>query len=186
MSRTIRTYIAGSGATAALIAAALVGFLTLAAYVSVNGMPGGLSGSDEDSVFLGDGGARTVAAALSSAPGAVAGAPAPFAAGLAPGGGPAGAGAGGPGGGPGGAVLGTQISGAPGGTPGTTLPAGGTPSPTQQGMVGDTVNGANNTLLGTTNQNTGLGGTTAPITGPVDNTVNGVTWALGGLTGNGN
>jgi hypothetical protein len=183
MSRTIRTYIAGSGATAALIAAALVGFLTVAAYVSVNGMPGALAGSDEDSVFLGGGSAPAVAAALSSAPGAVAGTPAPFAPGLAPAGGAAGAG---PGGGPGGGVLGTQISGTPSGIPGTTLPAGGTPSPTQQGMVGDTVNGANNTLQGTTNQNTGLGGTTAPITGPVDNTVNGVTGPLGGLTGNGN
>jgi hypothetical protein len=184
--RTLRAYLAGTGATGALIAAAVVAFLTLAALVAFNGLPGGEE-SDEESLFVGPGGgaAQAAATALAAAPGAVAAVPAPVGPGAAggplvagggPGGGPGG---GGPGGGPGSPTAPT-----PPGVGGTTTgaaPAGGT------GPVGGLVDQIDETTGGA-GLDLGLGETTDPITGPIDQTLEenlpGADDAVGDITGN--
>lgn len=75
----IRAYLAGTGATAALVAGALVVFLSLAAFVGFKGLPFGGS-SERGDLYLGsNAGAapEAAAAALGAAPGAVAAAPVP-------------------------------------------------------------------------------------------------------------
>lgn len=66
-------YVAGVGATAALIAGAVVAFLWLATFVAFNGLPIGGSSGDAGAAYLDSGAASAAtAAALGRAPGAVA------------------------------------------------------------------------------------------------------------------
>jgi hypothetical protein len=70
-------YVAGVGATTALIAGALVVFLSLATFVAFRGLPLGGSGDDAGAAYLGSngsgvGGPEAAAAALGATPGAVA------------------------------------------------------------------------------------------------------------------
>jgi hypothetical protein len=75
----LRAYLAGTGATSALIAGAVVVFLAAAGFVAFNGMPFGGSGGAEGNVALegqtASGASAAAAAALANAPGAVAKAP---------------------------------------------------------------------------------------------------------------
>src|SRR3954449_8935062 len=93
----LRAYLAGTGATGALIAGAVIVFLSLATYVAFNGIPFGGNGGNSSTRYLGvqtSGTPASAATALGAAPGAVAAAPVPGA--------PIGAGGGGAGGGGGG------------------------------------------------------------------------------------
>ncbi len=182
-ARNIRTYLAGTGASGALVAAAVVAFLTVGALFAFDGMPGDPAPSEEGSVFVGQSAPGAAATAVADAPGAVADAPAPlppaavdalFAAagpdgGLPPGA-PAGPGA------PttdGGTILGTGTGDAPA-----------APTPTSQGTVGGLVDG-----VGQATGNPDLGEATKPITDPVgqvlDQTGVGgtVDQAVGGVNG---
>jgi len=77
-AKTVRSYLAGGGATAALVAGAVVAFLSVAALFAFNGLPGDSGPADEDTLFVGPGGDAPVAAAtaVAAAPGAVAADPA--------------------------------------------------------------------------------------------------------------
>jgi hypothetical protein len=184
MMRAARAYIAGTGATAALVAAVTIVLLSLAALVTFEGLPEDSSGPEDGSVFVGPGGtAQGAAAALAAAPGAVAAAPVPVDPGLAPGGGPGADGA--PGvAGPGGDEA------APPDAPGVPPPpeggGGGTVPPpgTSQGVpVGGLVDDVDETAGGL-GVDLGLGEATDPITAPVDQAVEDnlprVTGAAGG------
>src|SRR5919197_1587639 len=73
-----RAYLAGTGVTGALIAGALVVFLSLAAFVAFKGLPFGGSGAETGSANLAasrHGAPEAAAAALAAAPRAVPGAP---------------------------------------------------------------------------------------------------------------
>jgi hypothetical protein len=190
-ARNIRSYIAGTGASGALVAATVVALLTVGALFAFEGMPGDSAPAEGDSVFVGSAGAPGAAAtAVAGAPGAVADTPAP----LPPAAVDALLVAAGPDGGlPAGAPAGP---GSPT-TDGGTLPAPGAPgtaptpttSPTSSpGTVGNLVNG-----VGQATGNPGLGQATQPVTGPVgqtrdqtgvggtvDQTVEGVGGLLGG------
>jgi hypothetical protein len=75
-----RAYLAGTGATGALIAGAAIVLLSLAGILAVKGMPFGGSGSNAGSAYVGakaTGPAATAATALAAAPGAVAAVPVP-------------------------------------------------------------------------------------------------------------
>jgi hypothetical protein len=74
----LRAYLAGTGATGALIGGAIVVFLSLAAFVTFKGMPFGASGDNQGSTYLGSNpgssavsAPRAAAAALRAGPGAV-------------------------------------------------------------------------------------------------------------------
>src|SRR3954451_23357472 len=118
----LRAYLAGTGATGALIAGAVIVFLSLATYVAFNGIPFG-GGGNTGNQFVSaqtSGTPAAAATALGAAPGLVAAAPVPGApiraGGPGAGGGGAGGGAGGPNGG------GFLPGGGPG--PGSTPPGG--------------------------------------------------------------
>src|SRR3954453_9712547 len=101
----LRAYLAGTGATGALIAGAVIVFLSLATYVAFNGIPFGGNGASSGTSFVGvqtNGTPAGAAAALAAAPGLVAAAPVPGAPIGAGGPGAGGAGGGGGGFGPGG------------------------------------------------------------------------------------
>jgi hypothetical protein len=167
-ARNVRAYLAGTGATGALVAGAIVAFLGVAALFAFNGLPGDSGPSEDDSLFVGAGGGAPAAAAtaVGAAPGAVAATPAPIppaaTAAILADIGPGGGGPGGPG-----------LPGDPGtvGTP-TGLPAGGgsplAPAPTSP--VGGLVDGVDQTTndLGLGG---GLGPGTQPLTDPVDQTL---------------
>ena len=158
----LRTYLAGTGATGALIAGALVAFLTVGALVAFNGFP--LGGDDADgSVSLADqpGGQapESAAAALGATPGAVAATPA------------------------GGTVLAAILPGGigigPGGPIGGTGPGGGTgggdnPDITDPTPGGGAVSG----LVEDVDETTGglglppVGGATSGVTDQVDQALN--------------
>jgi hypothetical protein len=186
----LRSYLVGTGATGALIAGAVIVFLSLATYVAFNGIPFGGNGSNSGTSVVGvqtNGTPAGAAAALGAAPGAVAAAPVPGA--------PIGAGgaallaAGGPGGrvgglGPGGGFI---PGGGPG--PGTTPPGGGpgpgggptpgTPVPQPSpGVVGNTINQIDNTA------GTNLsGGPVGTVGDTVDKTVTGTVNDVGDKVG---
>jgi hypothetical protein len=172
----LRAYLAGTGATGALIAGAVIAFLTVGALVAFDGS---IFGGDDasGSVSLADqpGGTapESAAAALGAGPGGVARTPAGGAvlAAVFPG---AGGGAGSSGTGPGGTAPGTDGP----GTPPTTPPASG----------GGALSGVVQDLDETTS---GLGlpplsQTTGPLTDQLDNTVNDTLNNVGGLLGNPN
>lgn len=180
----LRAYLAGTGATGALIAAAVLAFLTVGAIVAFNGFP--LGGNDaEGSVSLADqpGGIapESAAAALgAAAPGAVARTPAggTVLAAVLPGG--AGAGAGSNGGtapgAPGGPGAGTG-TGTGGGTI-PTAPGGGTGGGTVGGLVDD----VDQTTAGL-GLDVPLNDTVGPVADQVDHTVNDTLNNVGGIVG---
>lgn len=175
----IRAYLAGSGATVALVAGAVVAFLAVATFVAFHGLP---TGSDNDStaqVNLTASAPAAAAAAAAPATGAVAAAPAtpgPAAtteiiASLPPTQAPPAA--------PG---VDPNIPTPPGfiGDPTVVVPGGGTSSP---GTVGNVIQNLDNTTSGL-GLNLGLGNATNGVTQQVDNTVRGTLNNAGGLLGN--
>jgi hypothetical protein len=174
----LRAYLAGGGATTALIAGLVIIFLAAGAYVAFNGFPGS-GDSPSDSVTIGSqpaGAPEAAALALADAPAAVADVPTPLV------------------GGPGAAVdggaaflaasTGAAAPGAPGTTPpGVTGPGtgGGT---TGGGALSDTVG-----IVDDTTSNLGLplnlDQATGPITRDLDRTVTDTLNNVGGSTGNG-
>jgi hypothetical protein len=173
----VRAYLAGTGATGALIAGAVVVFLAIAAWVAFNGFPLGGSGTDEGSASIGTGSAgapETAAAALGAATGAVAAAPVPGA--------PVGfATVGGPGGGT-----------SPGGPNGQNGPSTGPiETPPGGGPVADPdANYGTTGLVQNVDQTTSalglptnLSGLTGGVTRSVDRTVNNTVNHVGGLIG---
>jgi hypothetical protein len=163
----LRAYLAGTGATGALIAGAVVAFLSIGAFVAFDGFP--LGGDDASgSVSLADqpGGTapETAAAALGGAPGGVAATPA------------------------GGTVLAASLPAlsptdtGPGGTGTLGLGPGETPSGTGSG------GGAVTDVVGAVDDSTGLNlsDTTSGLTNTVDQTVNNTLNNVGGLVGSPN
>jgi hypothetical protein len=176
-----RSYIAGIGASGALVGAAVLAIVLLGTLLAFEGFPIAGGGANAESVQIDageDGVATATAAALGAAPTAVAAAPG-AAAGAAPaaagGGAGAGAGAGGYGAGVPGAPgdTGTTAPGAPGApAPGPTAPAPpGAPAPTAPSSgnpVSDAASGVDSVVEGATGVNPNLGDTTAPLTDGVD------------------
>jgi len=174
----LRAYLAGTGAGGALIAAALVAFLSLAAFLAFNGFEFARSGEDAGTVYQGasGGGAPAqAAAALAAAPRAVAATPVPGAPiGLAAGGGEAPASGVVPAGAP-------DARSGPGGALSTVGP-GGTPSPSggasdaERPLTG-TVQAIDRTL------GTGLSGPAGGATSQLDDSLNGALNGAGGAVG---
>jgi hypothetical protein len=173
----LRAYLAGTGATTVLIAAALIAFLSLAAFLAFKGLPFGGSGSERGNAFLGSqaGAPEAAATALAAATGAVAAAPVPGApVGLAA------VNAGGP--------RGDTTSSGPNGTTGSTGPLipGLQPAPGGGGDAGRAITGTVQNLDQATSS-LGLGGnlsgTTGPLTRPLDDTVNQTLNGVGGAVG---
>ena len=170
----LRAYLAGGGATAALVAAAVIVFVGVAAFVAFKGLPFGADDSPDATVNLAAG--VPEAAATAAAPGAdaVAADPAtPSAAAIAeilaalPPGGTS-------------AVAGLDTTpGLDGGGPGG---GGGGETPTTPGTVGNAVGGLEDTA-GSAGIDLPLGEVTDPITGPIDKTVNDAVNNVGGLVG---
>jgi hypothetical protein len=167
-----RSYIAGIGASGALVGATVLAVVLLGALLAFEGFP--IAGDDgsADSIRVGAGensiGVAT-AAAVGAAPGAVAAAPAAAAGGAAAGGG---ADAGAPGTAPPG-TTGTDGS-VPPGTPSptdpTAPPTGAPPAPpgVPANPITDTLSGVDSAVEAETGINPNLGGATEPVTGAVD------------------
>jgi len=189
----LRAYLAGTGATGALIAGAVIVFLSLATFVAFNGIPFGGNGDSSGNSYLGvraGGTPAAAAAALGAAPGAVAAVPvrgAPIGAGLT---GPGAGGAGGAGGFNAGSSIGSGDGGSGGTLPGdgTTPPGddpGGVPCSTcdpvpdpSPGIVGNTIDQVDNTA------GTNLsGGPVGDVADTVDDTVTGTGNKVGGAVG---
>jgi hypothetical protein len=171
----LRAYLAGAGATGALIAGAAVVLVSVGTFVA--GLPFGASGGESGNAYMqsGPGAPAATAAALRAAAGAVAARPT--------GGGATGAGAGG--------GSGTGASGATAGASGAQSglapPTGSTPPggcttacsepPTQPGPVTKAVQGVDNTA------GTDLSGSTQGLTGTVDSTARQTLNGAGGAVG---
>jgi hypothetical protein len=186
----LRAYLAGTGATGALVAGVIIVFLSLATFVAFKGMPFGGEGDNSGTrlVSVGESAPTAAAAALAAAPGAVAASPVPGA--------PIGAGAAGAvpgvtlvvgGGAGGGDGAGLPGSGGPGdGTvaPGTEvpppgeIPGPGTEDPATPGAVGNVVNDVDRRLG--TNLSGGPGG---GVVDTVDRTATGTVNDVGGRVG---
>ncbi len=181
------TYLVGIGATTALTAAALVGFLSMATFVAFNGFPFGGSSNDAGAAYLEPNGsaapaATAAGAALAAARAAVARDPVPGSRAGGPGSG-TGADSGG-GNSPGGGPSGGGPSG--GGTPGGGGPPGGgggviDPPPVDvpppaPGPVTHAVEGVGNAT------GTDLSGTSG-VTGAVDGAATGTVNTVGGAVG---
>ena len=175
----LRAYLAGGGATAALVAGAVVVFLGVAAFVGFNGLPFGADDSPDATVNLAAGVPEAAATAAAPTAGAVAEDPAtpsaaaideilaslpPGATSTIPG-------------------VTPEIPGFEGNGPGGTTPPG-TPVPpgTSPGALGNTVGGLENTAsdLGV---NLPLTDATNGITAPVDKALNDTLNGAGGLAG---
>jgi hypothetical protein len=194
-----KAYLAGTGATSALVAAAVVSFFALAGLFSVNGFPGGLSSSEGDTVLVAprSDAPEAAADAAAAAPGAVAAIPADRVVGGAGVGGAGVAGAGESGGALGGATTpgggATPDAGtAPDATvptvssPSAPAPAPATGTSTQQGPVSDTVSGVEGTTEGATGVDVPLSETTQPLTDQLDQTIQDTNDTVGGLLGGSN
>jgi hypothetical protein len=174
----LRAYLAGAGATGALVAGAAIVLLSVATFLGFNGLPFGGSGGESGNAYLRSaaGVPAATAAALGAAPGAVSARPA---AGAATGGGAGGGLSSGPGaGGPRGGV--TQSAG-PTSPSGSTPPGGcttGCTEPTQPGPVTKAVQGADDTL------GTDVSGSTGDVTGQVESTGRQTLNDVGGAVGN--
>lgn len=189
----LRAFFAGGTATVALVAAGVIVFGSLAAYVAFNGLPvdGGDDGSGSVAVESSAANASAPAnAGLGAAPGAVAATPAAATAiapppGTAPDGTAANGAA--PGTAPGATGATTPTETAPAGTtpagsaPGTT--ATGADTSTSSGPVGSAVHGAENVASGV-GVDPPLSETTQGITGPVDQGVQDTLDGVGSVVGN--
>jgi hypothetical protein len=176
---SLRTYLAGGGATAALVAAAVIVFVGVAAFVGFNGLPFGADDSPATTVNLSAGVPQAAATAAGPTARSVAATPAtPSDAALAE-------------------ILAALPPGAvaalfpgldpgpgPGGPncPGTVPPGGGgEPVPTS-GAVGGVVDGVEGTA-GDLGVDLPLGGLTDDLTAPIDKSVNDGLNGVGGLLG---
>jgi hypothetical protein len=179
----VRAYMAGGGATAALVAAAVVVFLGVAAFVGFNGLPFGADDAPDATVNLAAGVPEAAAGAAAPTADAVAADPAtPSAAAI-------------------GEILAALPPGAtgsiPGLAPGTTGPGGTIPNvpgvippgtggggevPTTPGALGTTVGGLEN-MAGDLGLNLPLTDLTEGLTGPLDKTVTDTVNGLGGILG---
>lgn len=177
----LRAYLAGGGATAALVAAAVVVFLGVAAFVGFKGLPFGASDSPGSTVNLAAGVPQAAATAAAPTADAVAADPAtPSAAAVAE-------------------ILAALPPGTTAGIPGITpttpgfggggptipgvTPPGAIPgAPTTAGALGNTVSGLENTA-GNLGLNLPLGDLTQGLTGPLDKTINDTVNGVGGLLG---
>jgi hypothetical protein len=171
----LRAFLAGAGATTALIAGAIVVFASLATYVAFEGLPIGSGNENASQLTIGAsdvtvspraarvlGGAAGAVAATAAAPTATA----PGAAGTAQGGGS------GLGGGPGATPVDLPPSTAPTPTgPVTTAPTP-TPETGSSGPISSAVDNIDNAT------GLGLGPAADPVTGVADDAVNGVGGAL--------
>jgi hypothetical protein len=192
----LRAYLAGGTATSALIAAAILVFGSLAAYVAFNGLPiaGGSEGAAEQVVDAGTGSTdapetAAAAAATAAAPAAVAAtAAAPTAIPLPPT--PAGSGVTGASDTPVTEGTGTAPAATPSvpGTPADTVPiapsapaTGAAPGTTTSGPVGDAVDDVGETTDHVADLP--LGEATEGVTGPVDEAVGGALNEVGGAVG---
>jgi hypothetical protein len=170
----VRAFLAGGGASTALIAATVVAFIAIGAYVGFNGLPFGGGGEDQAAVEIAapSGAPGAAAAALARTPRAVAARPAAATAVAAPGG---------PGA-PGAQVEPETTPGvAPGGGTVTTSPGG----TTQTGVLGGAVNDLENTA-GDLGLDLPLNEGTGPLTGQLDNTTNDTLNGVGGAIGSPN
>jgi hypothetical protein len=177
-----RAYLAGTGATGALIAGAALVLLSLAAFVAFKGMPFGGSGSSSGSAYVGaeaSGPAATAATALAGAPGAVAAAPVPGAPVGAAFGGSGPGGAGPTGGGPNTPTDTTVTVPPPGGDtgpgPGTTTE--------EPGVLTNTVDQVDRALCDQ-GACTGVSNQTDSVTAPADQTATNALNQVGGAAGN--
>jgi hypothetical protein len=185
-----KAYLAGGGATAALIAAAVIVFLGVAAFVGFNGLPFGADDSADATVDLSAGVPEAAAAAASPTAAAVADDPAALspaelaeiANSLPPG-----QAADIPG-------LGAFLPGGSDGGGGGTIPTdpggGGVIPPVEvpglpEGPVGGAVDGVED-AAGGEGIDLPLGDATDPITGPIDDAVNDAVNGVGGALGNPN
>lgn len=174
----LRAYFAGGGATAALVGAAVIVFVGVAAFVGFNGLPFGADDAPEETVAIAAGPAAAAAAATPAAD-AVAAAPvAPTAAALA--------------------EIAAATPPAPGTTagPGPTAPAGsgtdlsddgttppGGPPPTDEpGTLGGAVQQVDDAAAGA-GLDLPLSELTGPVTGPVDDGVEGALGDAGDALG---
>jgi hypothetical protein len=171
-----RAFLAGGGATTALIAAAVIAFLSVAALVAFNGLPIGGGDANSGSVQVGEVPAtganapELAAGALGGAAGAVAATPAaPTAVDptLIPG-------FGGPG-----------VPGAPAILPGSGAPSVPGTGTAGSGALGGTVGGVEDTA-GNLGLDVPLDDATSGLTGPLDQTVNDTVKNVGGALGNPN
>ncbi len=176
-----RAYLAGGGATVALVGAAIIIFIAVAALVDFDGLPFGSTGATEETVNLTSdaplaaaaaaGATADSVAASAEAPGPQATAEIVAALALAD---PAAFGFG-----YGSSVSGQNLTGTgpspPGGTPGT-------PGPAAPGALGNVVAGVDGATAGL-GIDLGLGGLTKGITAPIDKTLGDTVNGLGSIIG---
>jgi hypothetical protein len=179
----LRAFLAGSGASTALIAAAVVAFLSIATFVAFNGLPFGGGAENSGTVEVGStpaGAPEAAAAAAGAAPSAVAATPAAPTALPSPGGEVPGATGTPPGGFPidGSPTPTTPPGSAPGAGPGAPR----VPTPAGSGILGGTV-GSLEHNAGNLGLNVPLRDLTDPLTGPLDEIVNGTVNTVGSLLG---
>jgi len=181
----LKAYLAGGGATAALVAAAVVVFVGVAAFVGFNGLPFGADDSADSTVNLAAGVPDAAADAAAATAGAVSDDPvtpsgaalAEIADSLPPGSTSEVPGVNG---------LIPGVDGGDPGSPGVIPPPGETPTnPAVPGPLGSAVDDIEDTA-GNAGLDLPLGDVTDPITGPVDNAVNGALNNVGGALGNPN
>lgn len=201
----LRALFAGGAATLALIAAGIIVFGSLAAYVAFNGLPvGGEGGDGSGSVAVEANSAAAAASAparaaagLAAAPSAVAATPAASTA-VAPAPGTAAAAAAAADGATGTSTTGTTVPGATGTTPTGTTPTdttatgttptapaatGSSSTSSSSGPVGSAVQGLEDTAAGA-GVDLPLSETTQGLTDQVDQTVTGTLDGVGGAIGN--
>ena len=187
----LRTYLAGVGATTALIAGALVAFLSVSTFVAFKGLPFAGPSNDAGAAYLGsDASAATApaaaAAALAAAHAAVTKDPVPGSHG----------GGSGSGGGSGGSNQSGGGNNAPGGGPsgGGDPPTGGPTDPGAPGAPGDPIvdpplpsssaGPVTNAVQGVDNAaGTNVSGPTSGVTGAVDGAATGALNQAGGAAG---
>jgi len=173
----VRAYLAGGGATVALVAASVVIFVGVAAFVGFNGLPFGADDPADGTVTLASGAPQAAATAAAPTAGAVAAEPAtpsPAAAGEISAALPPGATSADPG--PDGGIAPIDPVNPPGPGPGP-----GAPTQTS-GVLGNTVGALDNTT-GNLGVDLGLGDLTGGLTGPIDKTLNDTLNGVGGLLG---
>lgn len=187
-SPNLRAYLAGGGATAALVAAAVVVFVSVAAFVGFNGLPFGSDESPESTVVVTSGAPLAAATAAAPTADAVAARPArpsdaaaaEIIAALPPGAAPPSGSARG-----GGSGTDTPTTGdgtGPGPAPPVDPPGPG-PGTAGPGPLGNAVGGVEDTVNDLSGLDLPLGDLTDDVTKPLDEAVNGTLNGAGGLLG---
>lgn len=178
----VRAYVAGTGATSALVGGAIVVFLSLAAFLAFKGVPVGGSSEGGGSLYLGSnaGAPEAAAAALAAAPGAVAAAPLPGApVGFVPVTGVPPPGDGNP---PGGHLAVIRAGDLPPECPPELPQCGGGGNPDAKRATTGTVKNVDETT-GEVGLDTNLSGMTRGMTRPLDDTLNRTLNGVGGMVG---